>query len=63
MKDIVELFLSGRITEQEALELKNSRRQLDKEITKSCVKQGMAITTFRHEYSNAPKRRATKYRA
>lgn len=62
-KDIAELFLSGRITEQEAQELVKSRRQLDRDIDRACVKQGMAITTFRHEYAGVPKRRATKYRS
>ena len=55
-QDIANLFLTGRITEQEALELCESRKKLDKEITKSCVKQGIAITTTRHQYGNVPKR-------
>ena len=62
-RDIAELFLRGRITEQEALELKNSRRQLDKEIERSCVRQGIATQTMRHEYGNVPKRHHSKYRA
>ena len=61
--DIAELFLKGRITEQEALELVNSRKKLDKEITNSCIKMGAALTTMRHEYGNIPKRRYSKYRA
>ena len=61
--DIADLFLRGRITEQEALELTNSRKQLDKEITKSCVKQGCAITTMRYDYGNTSKRGPTKYRS
>lgn len=63
MKDIAELFLHGKISEQEALELVNSRKQLDKEITKSCVKQGIAVTTMRYEYGNVHSRKPSKYRA
>jgi hypothetical protein len=62
-KDIAQLFLTGRITEQEAMELVASRKKLEKDIDKACVKQGIAITTMRHEYGSVPKRHATKYRA
>jgi hypothetical protein len=62
-KDIAQLFLSGRITEQEAMELVASRKKLDKDIDKPCVKQGIAITTMRHEYQGIRRRAPTKYRA
>ena len=62
-KDIADLFLRGRITEQEALELTNSRKKLDKDIERSSIKAGIAVTTMRHTYANVPKRRYTKYRA
>lgn len=61
--DIADLFLRGRITEQEALELTKSRKRLDKEIDKSCIKMGVALTTMQHEYGFVPKRRHSKYRA
>lgn len=61
--DIAELFLKGRITEQEALDLVRSRKQLDKQITKSCIRQGVALTTMRRTYHVVPKRHPSKYRA
>lgn len=61
--DIAELFLKGRISEQEALELTKSRKRLDKEVDKSCIKMGVALTTMRHTYGFVPKRRYSKYRA
>ena len=61
--DIADLFLRGRISEQEALELVKSRKRLDKEIDKSCIKMGVALTTMRHTYGFVPKRRHSKYRA
>lgn len=62
-KDIADLFLRGRITEQEALELTNSRKKLDEDITKSCLRMGAALTTMKQTYGNVPKRHRTKYHA
>lgn len=56
-RDIAALFLKGRITEQEAIELVASRKKLDKDIEKSCVKQGIALQTFRSQYRNRLSRR------
>lgn len=62
-KDIAQLFLTGRINEQEAMELVASRKKLEKDIDRACVKQGIAITTMRHEYQGVRRRGPTKYRA
>lgn len=44
--DIAELFLRGRITHEEALELAKIRRQRDREVHNSGVAEGAAIRTF-----------------
>jgi hypothetical protein len=51
-RDVAELVLKGRITLQEALEISGSHRKLEEEIDKSCIKQGLAMQTFRREYKN-----------
>lgn len=48
--DIAELFLRGRITHEEAIELAKIRRQKDREVHNAGMAEGAAIRTFNSNF-------------